>query len=137
MHPALRAAVAPADSILVPASLRGHSNSSKLKLKRRLASVLCGSGMVSNNSTTQCTSGLELLQQAAPHPMWQHVLEVYDKAQQSGAATKTDTSVLVVEDGGISFVLRVASALKAKPKGLSGSRCVWYCVSVSQWAGEC
>lgn len=58
------------------------------------------------------------------HPLWQRVLEVYDRAQQSGAATKTDTQIQLFEDGGITFVLRLASALKKKPKGLSGSRWV-------------
>jgi ATP adenylyltransferase/5',5'''-P-1,P-4-tetraphosphate phosphorylase II len=54
--------------------------------------------------------------------MWQRTLEVYDQAQQTGAATKTDTHVHLFEDGSIDFVLRIASALKAKPKGLAGSR---------------
>lgn len=61
----------------------------------------------------------------ATHPLWQHVLEVYDKAQQTGAATKTDTKVEVLADSNVEFVLRLASALKSKPKGLSGSR--WVC----------
>lgn len=56
------------------------------------------------------------------HPLWQRVLEVYDRAQETGAATKTDTKIQLFDDGGIQFVLRIASALKAKPKGLSGNR---------------
>jgi hypothetical protein len=54
------------------------------------------------------------------HPLWQRVLAVYDRAQETGAATKTDTQIQLFEDGGIEFVLRIASALKAKPKGVSG-----------------
>lgn len=65
-------------------------------------------------------------QQAAVHPLWQWTLEVYEQAQQTGAATKTDTQVHVFDDGSIEFVLRIASALKAKPKGLAGSRYVYW-----------
>lgn len=61
--------------------------------------------------------------QAKVHPLWQRTLEVYEQAQQTGAATKTDTQVHLFDDGRIDFVLRIASALKAKPKGLAGS---WY-----------
>lgn len=60
--------------------------------------------------------------QAAVHPLWQRTLQVYEQAQQTGAATKTDTQVHLFDDGSIDFVLRIASALKAKPKGLAGSR---------------
>lgn len=67
------------------------------------------------------------------HPLWQHVLEVYDKAQQTGAATKTDTKVEVLADSNVEFVLRLASALKSKPKGLSGSR--WVCTDVDKLSG--
>jgi hypothetical protein len=56
----------------------------------------------------------------AVQPLWQRVLAVYDQAQETGAATKTDTLIQLFEDGGIQFVLRIASALKAKPKGISG-----------------
>jgi hypothetical protein len=51
------------------------------------------------------------------HPLWARVLEVYESAGASGAATKTDTSVQTLDDGGITFVLRVVAALRAKPKG--------------------
>eukprot|EP00775_Hariotina_reticulata_P007505 gene7505-7715_t len=54
--------------------------------------------------------------------LWQQVVAVYGKAQGIGAATKTETKVQECEDNGIRFVLRVASALKSKPKGLSGSK---------------
>jgi len=54
--------------------------------------------------------------------LWQQVVAVYDKAQQTGAATKIETKLEECEDGGINFVLRVASALKSKPKGMSGSK---------------
>ncbi|WIA11719.1 hypothetical protein OEZ85_011814 [Tetradesmus obliquus] len=53
--------------------------------------------------------------------LWSKVLQVYDAAQASGAATKTDTQVTTCSDAGVTFVLRIAAALKAKPKGLSGS----------------
>jgi hypothetical protein len=78
------------------------------------------------------------------HPLWQKVLGVYDRAQQTGAATKTDTKIQLFEDGGVTFVLRVASALKAKPKGVSGSRWgqqpLWWqqhCVCKSQQWKTC
>lgn len=54
--------------------------------------------------------------------LWQQVVAVYDQAQQTGAATKIETKLEECEDGGIKFVLRVASALKSKPKGMSGSK---------------
>ena len=79
---------------------------------------------ISCTSTTASAAPSSASQQPSMHPpaLWQRVLEVYDAAQASGAATKTDTSTQLFEDGGITFVLRLASALKAKPKGLSGGR---------------
>lgn len=50
--------------------------------------------------------------------LWGRAVEVYDAAQASGASSKTDTRVEVLPDGGIDFVLRMATALRAKPKGV-------------------
>lgn len=75
-----------------------------------------------SNSSTSAVQPTDQTVQQQHHPLWQRVLEVYDTAQETGAATKTDTQVELCESGGINFVLRVASALKSKPKGLSGSR---------------
>jgi hypothetical protein len=104
--------------------------------------------------TSQSTAAMPAQECSA---LWSKVLQVYDAAQASGAATKTDTKVIVAQfllqscnshflshpydqrsslcmlpgvawqvytcsDAGVTFVLRIASALKFKPKGLSG-RC--------------
>lgn len=53
--------------------------------------------------------------------LWARVLEVYDAAQASGAAMKTDTRLQQIEDAGVSFVLRVVSALRSKPTGISSN----------------
>lgn len=58
-------------------------------------------------------------QQQQQQGLWQRLVQVYDAAQASGAATKTNTQTHVCVDGGVPFVLRIASALKAKPKGVS------------------
>ncbi|KAI8462453.1 MAG: ATP adenylyltransferase-domain-containing protein [Monoraphidium minutum] len=55
-----------------------------------------------------------------PQQLWQRVDEVYERAQQTGAALKTDTRTELLRDPsppGLEFVLRVTTALKAKPKG--------------------
>ncbi|PNH10983.1 5',5'''-P-1,P-4-tetraphosphate phosphorylase 2 [Tetrabaena socialis] len=51
--------------------------------------------------------------------LWREIVQVYDRAQATGACSKTDTQVEVFRDAetGIDFVLRIATALKAKPKG--------------------
>jgi hypothetical protein len=49
--------------------------------------------------------------------LWDRICGVYEAAQQSGAAFKTETQSELFRDGGIEFVLRVASSLRAKPKG--------------------
>eukprot|EP00197_Chlamydomonas_leiostraca_P002297 CAMPEP_0202857802 /NCGR_PEP_ID=MMETSP1391-20130828/601_1 /ASSEMBLY_ACC=CAM_ASM_000867 /TAXON_ID=1034604 /ORGANISM="Chlamydomonas leiostraca, Strain SAG 11-49" /LENGTH=312 /DNA_ID=CAMNT_0049536653 /DNA_START=76 /DNA_END=1014 /DNA_ORIENTATION=- len=50
--------------------------------------------------------------------MWQAVLRTYDAAQASGAATMTQTQVELVPDQatGVTFVVRLAPSLRAKPK---------------------
>jgi hypothetical protein len=60
--------------------------------------------------------------------LWARVLRVYELAQQSGAASSTDTQARVCSDGGIDFVLRVVSALKAKPQGVAPP-------TATRWAG--
>lgn len=54
--------------------------------------------------------------------LWQRVVNIYDKAQDSGAATKTKPKVELFkdEDYGVEFVLRLAEILKSKPKGDDG-----------------
>ncbi|PNW71310.1 hypothetical protein CHLRE_16g648850v5 [Chlamydomonas reinhardtii] len=54
-----------------------------------------------------------------PAALWRQIASVYDKAQVSGACSKTDTQVEMCRDAGlgVEFVLRVATALKAKPNG--------------------
>ena len=56
-----------------------------------------------------------------PSEVWQNIQQTYDTARQTGAAYKTDTNTQMLEDRSVSeavtFVLRVAAALKDKPKG--------------------
>ena len=56
-----------------------------------------------------------------PSEVWQNIQQTYDTAKQTGAAYKTDTNTQMLEDRSVSeavtFVLRVAAALKDKPKG--------------------
>ena len=49
---------------------------------------------------------------------WDKVIQTYDKAQKSGAASKYKTHTQVVTDQRLSlnFVLRVSDALRDKPK---------------------
>ncbi|GLC74618.1 hypothetical protein PLESTF_001535700 [Pleodorina starrii] len=56
---------------------------------------------------------------AGPASLWDEIVTVYDRAQASGACSKTDTQVEVLHEPSldVDFVLRVASALKAKPQG--------------------
>lgn len=58
---------------------------------------------------------------APPTHLPAHVAQVYDAAQASGAATKTETHVSLLRDRaipGVDFVIRMcAAALSAKPKG--------------------
>jgi len=51
--------------------------------------------------------------------LWKRIVEVYNRAQSTGACSKTDTKVELLPDPstGIEFVVRVATALKSKPKG--------------------
>ncbi|GIL48321.1 hypothetical protein Vafri_4603 [Volvox africanus] len=61
---------------------------------------------------------------AAAASLWDNIVSVYNKAQVIGACSKTDTQVEVLRDLslGIDFVLRVATALKAKPQGPPASQ---------------
>jgi ATP adenylyltransferase len=52
--------------------------------------------------------------------LWASVVERYDHAQAARAATLTDTTTEVLEDGGVRFVLRVVAALRDKPKAPPG-----------------
>ena len=49
---------------------------------------------------------------------WDKVIQTYDKAQKSGAASKYNTHTQVVTDQRLSlnFVLRVSDSLRDKPK---------------------
>ena len=53
--------------------------------------------------------------------VWHNIQQTYDRARQTGAAYKTDTSTQMLEDRSlgeaVTFVLRVAAALRDKPKG--------------------
>ncbi|KXZ56040.1 hypothetical protein GPECTOR_2g1592 [Gonium pectorale] len=51
--------------------------------------------------------------------LWDDIVRVYERAESSGACSKTETQVDVWWDAamGVEFVLRVATALKAKPQG--------------------
>ena len=60
--------------------------------------------------------------------VWRNIQQTHEKARQTGAAYKTDTSTQMLEDRSlgqaVTFVLRVAAALRDKPKGpKDGDRC--------------
>ena len=50
--------------------------------------------------------------------LWENITSTYERARASGAAYKTDTKTELYRDPqhGIEFVLRVAAALRDKPK---------------------
>lgn len=50
--------------------------------------------------------------------LWEDISDVYERARASGAAYKTDTSTEILRDPhyDVDFVLRVAAALRDKPK---------------------
>ena len=50
--------------------------------------------------------------------LWEDILDVYERARAGGAAYKTDTNTEIFRDPhyGVDFVLRVATALRDKPK---------------------
>ncbi len=56
-----------------------------------------------------------------PSEVWRNIQQTYDRARQTGAAYKTDTNTQLLEDRSlgeaVTFVLRVAAALRDKPKG--------------------
>ena len=56
-----------------------------------------------------------------PSEVWQNIQQTYDTARQTGAAYKTDTNTQMLEDRSlgepVTFVLRIAAALRDKPKG--------------------
>ncbi|KAK9806958.1 hypothetical protein WJX72_008674 [[Myrmecia] bisecta] len=62
-------------------------------------------------------------------PLWEAVLHRYAAAQQAGAAyqTETDTQALIDSQYGLRFILRVAAALRDKPKPpkASGDKKEW------------
>ena len=55
---------------------------------------------------------------ALPSEVWERVLERYHQAQASSASSMTETWEELVRDEayGVTFVLRVAAALRGKPK---------------------
>ena len=50
--------------------------------------------------------------------LWDHITSTYERARAAGAAYQTDTNTELYKDPqlGIEFVLRVATALRDKPK---------------------
>ena len=54
--------------------------------------------------------------------IWTKITEVYERARAMGAAYKTDTNVQLLRDPtyDIQFVLRVAAALRDKPRPPKG-----------------
>ena len=54
--------------------------------------------------------------------IWKNITEAYERARAMGAAYKTDTNLQLLRDPSydIQFVLRVAAALRDKPKPSKG-----------------
>eukprot|EP01112_Ceratiomyxa_fruticulosa_P017968 TRINITY_DN5689_c0_g1_i1.p1 TRINITY_DN5689_c0_g1~~TRINITY_DN5689_c0_g1_i1.p1 ORF type:complete len:299 (-),score=48.91 TRINITY_DN5689_c0_g1_i1:40-936(-) len=53
--------------------------------------------------------------------LWDRVLETSAKAKESGALKKIETSQEIISDGGIKFIVSVASRLAEKPVALSNA----------------
>ena len=53
--------------------------------------------------------------QTDPGQLWSKVEAAYDAAQQSGASSRTATSLRRQEDGGVTFYTRQALSLQKKP----------------------
>ncbi|GBG00602.1 phosphorylase [Raphidocelis subcapitata] len=113
---------------MVPGSLRraaGHTPLRSLIARRAaLRSRAWGRVAAQQQQHTAQAHGMASPQPAwqplPPEQLWQSIESVYERAQQTGAAFKTETRTELLRDPtppGIEFVLRVAAALKAKPKG--------------------
>ena len=63
----------------------------------------------------------------SPTELWHAIVDRYNAANAAAVATLTDTSTLVLADGGIAFVLKVATTLRDKPKAppVSGPKKEW------------
>ena len=48
--------------------------------------------------------------------LWQHIQTAYNRALESGCLFKTDSNDAFITDGGVEFVVRVATSLRDKPK---------------------
>ncbi|GLI69421.1 hypothetical protein VaNZ11_014030, partial [Volvox africanus] len=86
---------------------------------------VAGVGATSVEATATATAATATATTAAAAPsLWDDIVSVYNKAQVVGACSKTDTQVEVLRDPslGIDFVLRLATALKAKPQGPPASQ---------------
>jgi ATP adenylyltransferase len=55
-------------------------------------------------------------EEVADPALWADVCATYDRAQAARAATLTATRAELLDDGGVRFVLRVAAALRDKPR---------------------
>ncbi len=67
-----------------------------------------------HSSPPHCT----LMTQNSSRSLWKDITEVYERARASGVAYKTDTNTQLLKDEkyDVEFVLRVATALRDKPK---------------------
>lgn len=54
--------------------------------------------------------------------LWDNIVSTYSQAQESGAASKLDTSTEILQTSNppVQFVLRVTAALRDKPKPPQG-----------------
>lgn len=65
---------------------------------------------------TRMASSANNVMYSSPKELWQGILERYDAAQAAKASTLTDTNTEVITDGGIGFILKIATTLRDKPK---------------------
>jgi hypothetical protein len=56
------------------------------------------------------------VESSAAASVWGHVLERYNEAQAQQASSSIETNTELLEDGGITFILKIAAALRDKPK---------------------
>jgi hypothetical protein len=53
----------------------------------------------------------------AGQPLWEAVVHRFDASGTAGARSSIDTQAELLTDQGVEFVIRLATALKSKPKG--------------------
>lgn len=70
--------------------------------------------MTAAQSTPAAAAGAA--EPAAPPCVWSAVLARYQEAQEQQASSSIETNTELLEDGGVTFILKIAAKLRDKPK---------------------